>query len=287
LNAFAAGLKAFSWKGVRLLISAGKIDKRKSFYKTIEKLALVESLNGWTAEDKDWAEQAEACARRALTGLGKTIDNDSMGELVERAGAERRGLMSEIEKLALYTGERARIGRDDVETVVTPSKQARAFALADALGERDLPRALRCLDEEIWSMRLDRQKSEIGLLYGLISKVRVMILLSEMLKAGWIKQGGDYNRFKPQLERIPPDALPEDKRYNPLAFNAYVLFKALPQVRRYSTEELVRAMQLLLECNRDLISSKLDGDLILQRALVQIISRPPGGGDSSRGRAGD
>jgi len=119
-------------------------------------------------------------------------------------------------------------------------------------------------------MKFDGQKSEIGLLYGLIGKVRAMILLKEMLREGWIKPDSDYNRFKAQLERVPAAELPEDKRFNPLAINPYVLFKALPQARRYSQSELIKAMDLLLQCNRRLISSSLDGALVLQQTLVQI-----------------
>src|SRR5262249_36670847 len=113
-----------------------------------------------------------------------------------------------------------------------------------------------------------------GLLYGLIGKVRAMILLKEMQREGWIKPEADYNRFKAQLERIPAAQLPEDKRFNPLSINAYVLFKALPQARRYTQMELVQAMDLLLKCNRRLISSSLDGALILQQTLVQIAGQP-------------
>ena len=40
------------------------------------------------------------------------------------------------------------------------------------------------------------RKSEIGLLYGLIAKVRAMLLLKEMLREGWVKPEMDYNRFK-------------------------------------------------------------------------------------------
>jgi hypothetical protein len=129
---------------------------------------------------------------------------------------------------------------------------------------------LRTLDEELWQMQFDSQKSEIGLLYGLISKVRAMIFLKEMVREGWIKADMDYGRFKSQLERVPADRLPEDKKFNPLAMNPFMLHKALPHARRYTLTELVRAMSLLLECNRRLIFSNLDGALVLQQTLVQI-----------------
>ena len=274
LGELAQELKNFSWASVRLLISAGKIDKRKVFYKTVDKLGAVESFAGWTADMRDWADQAETWARQALRARKQEISDEALAELVQNVGPHARLLSSEVEKLSLFAGGKAEIEVADVAMICTRNKSARAFALGDALGDRDLPRLLRTLDEELWEMQFDKQKSEIGLLYGLIGKVRAMILLKEMLREGWVKPENDYNRFKAQLERAPQDKLPEDKRYNPAAMNAYVLFKALPQVRRYSQAELVRAMDLLLQCNRRLVSSSLDGALILQQTLVQIAGQP-------------
>ena len=99
-----------------------------------------------------------------------------------------------------------------------------------------------------------------------------MLLLKEMLREGWIKPEMDYHRFKAQLERVPADQLPADKRFNPLALNPYVLYKALPQAKKYSQGELVRAMDLLLRCNQRLVSSGLDEALVLQQTLVQIVA---------------
>ena len=282
LTDLAQELKQFSWDNVRLLISAGKVDKRKVFFKTIEKIGAVESFTAWSIDDKDWAIQAESAARRLLNANRKEISDEPLDLLVSYIGPNARLLNNEIEKLVLYVGGRTEITVEDVEAIVTRTKQARAFALGDALGDRDLPRLLRCLDNELWELKLDSQKSEIGLLYGLITKVRVLIFLKEMLREKWIKQERDYQRFKAQLERVPVDQLPEDRRFNPLAMNAYVLFKAMSQVQNYSIEELVKAMHTLLECNQQLIFSRLDEALVLQQALVEIARgngpRPVAGG---------
>ena len=267
----AQELKEFSWKDVRLLVSAGKVDKRKTLYKALEKIGTVEAYAGLSVDDRDWAHQAEAAALRLLQALGKKISDEALSEFVARAGPNLRQLNNEAEKLALYAADRGEIEVRDVNDVVTRNKQARAFALGDALGDRDLPRVLRCLDEEFWEMKFDRQKSGIGLLYGLITKVRAMVFLKEMLRQGWVKLENDYARFKSHLERIPRHALPEDKRFNPLAMNPYVLFKALPQARRYSLAELIHAMDLLLRCNQQLIFSSQDEAMVLQRTLVQIV----------------
>jgi DNA polymerase III subunit delta len=275
LAGLAQELKEFSWKNVRLLVSAAKVDKRKVFFKALEKIGVVESFAGWSVDDRDWADQAEAWARQAVRARQKEISDEALAELITRVGPNARQLDMEIEKLSLYVGDRKGIEMEDVAAISTRNKTARAFALGDALGDRDLPRLLRRLDEALWETKFDSQKSEIGLLYGLISKVRAMLLLKEMLREGWLKPDLDYSRFKAQLERVPADKLPADRRFNPLALNPYVLYKALPQVKQYSQPELVRAMDLLLECNQRLVSRGLDESLVLQQALLQIAARDP------------
>ncbi len=274
LNELAEELKKFSWQNVRLLISAGKVDKRKTFFKTLDKIGTVETFSGWSVDDRDWAERAEVAAAAAVRLRQKEISGEALAELVNRVGPHPRQIENEVEKLCLFAGGRKKIEFADVTAICTRNKTARAFALGDALGDRDLPRLLRRLDEELWGVKTDSHKSEIGLLYGLISKVRAMLLLKEMLREGWIKPEADYNRFKAQLERVPADKLPADRRFNPLALNPYVLYKALPQAKKYSQSELVRAMDLLLRCNQRLVSSGLDEALVLQETLVQIVLPP-------------
>lgn len=277
----AQELKDFSWENVRLLISAGKVDKRKVFYKALDKLGTVESFAGWSVDDRDWAHQAETWVVTCLRARQKEISDDALSEMVNRVGPNARQLDSEAEKLALYVGTRKQIELEDVASICVRNKTARAFALGDALGERDLPTLLRRLDEELWEVKLDPQKSEIGLLYGLISKVRAMLMLKEMVREGWIKPDADYPRFKSQLERVPADQLPGDRRFNPLSLNPYMLYKALPHSRRYREDELVVAMELLLQCNRRLVTSGLEESLVLQQTLVQIVS----GDGAAEGRA--
>ena len=269
-------LKEFIWREVRLLVTAGKVDKRKAFYKTLEKIGTVEVLAGWSLEDRDWADQAESFALKTFRDLGQEIATEAVARLVAKAGPNPRALRSEIEKLSLFVGSCKRVEAADVDAIVTSNKQARAFALGEALGDRDLPKLLRCLDEELWEARRDPQHSEIGLLYGLISKVRALLFAREMMAQKWLKPETEFFRFKAQLERIPSEALPEDKKFNPLALNPYVLFRATAQARNYTVAELVAAMDLLLDCNLKLISRNLEPALVLQQALVRITSRPEG-----------
>jgi DNA polymerase-3 subunit delta len=273
LSQLADELKAFRWDGVRLLISGSKPDKRRSFYKTVEKLGAVESFNALSSDDKDWAGKAESEALRLFRAGNKDIADNALAELVTRVGPNLRALANEVEKLSLYVGDRPEVSLADVQTMTTPQKLAKAFALGEALGERDLAKLLRVLDQELWEIRtgVDKKKSEIGLLYGLISKVRALLMLRELRDQGLLKPARDYNSFKAQLDRLPTTSLPDDKRFNPLAGHPFVLFQAARQAENYTVPELIRAMDTLLGANVKLVSSGLDEAMVLQQSLVEIV----------------
>ncbi|HAV65652.1 MAG TPA: DNA polymerase III subunit delta [Verrucomicrobiales bacterium] len=272
----AALLKDFKWGEVRLVITAGKTDKRKTFFKTLQKTGGVEEFSGWSSSDKDWVERGEMLARQAFKDLGKSPTDDALAQLVQSVGPLPRQLQMEVEKISLYVGGQPVVSAQDVAAVCIRNKQAQAFALAEALGDRDLPAALKILDEELWSMQFDRKKSEIGLLYGLITKVRMLLMAQELIRSGRLKVVHSYPSFKAQVERLNPEDFPRDRRFSPLGVNPFVLFKAMPQARNYGMGELVRAMELLLESNRRLVASGQEERMVLQQTLVEILSRPVG-----------
>jgi DNA polymerase-3 subunit delta len=271
LAELARELAGFRWDGVRLLITAGKVDRRRVFFKTLDRFAVVEHYPGLSFDDREWRDKAENLAAADFRARGRTIEPEALSAFVEQVGPNGRQLAAEAEKLVAYAGDRPGLTLADVESVTTRSRHARAFALGDAVGERQLARALQRLGEELWSLQSDRNKSEIGLLYGLIGKVRSMLLAKEMLGEGLIRPTSDYRGFAAQLKGLPGDRFPADKRYNPAEINPYVLFRAALHSRNFTREELVAAMEELLRCNRRLVGSGLDGSLVLQMAITAIV----------------
>ena len=268
-------LKQTDSQKTRLLISAGKVDKRKSFYKQFQKLGQVEIFQAWDASKSDWIPEAEKRIEEVFQENGASIHHDAMAALIESVGPNARQLMHEAEKLALFTSDTGQATLEDVQQVVSRNKNAKAFALGDAVGNRNLTLAMRCLDEELWEMKLDLQRSAIGLLYGLISKVRTLILVKEMQRKGWLRMERQFFRFKQQLEQVPEYQLPSDPKFNPLRLNPYVLFRALPQASNYAMKELVKAMETLYDSNMKLISSAMDDGQVLQQSIVSIITKTP------------
>jgi DNA polymerase-3 subunit delta len=84
-----------------------------------------------------------------LSGTGKRADAGAVERLEALVGADARTLASELQKLVAFVGERALIGADDVDEVVTRSAEDPFFALGNAVEGRDLAVALGVVDRTI------------------------------------------------------------------------------------------------------------------------------------------
>ncbi|HKA01409.1 MAG TPA: DNA polymerase III subunit delta [Candidatus Solibacter sp.] len=132
--------------GVTLVFEASRFDfegddKRKSdrvrkFYGGIQ--AVVE-LHRYSPNDA--RNEAESLVRQA----GFRIEPDALDLLVESLGADIARIAVEIEKLALFAGDRA-VTTDDISALVPDARAATIFALVNALGRRDRVRSLGILD---------------------------------------------------------------------------------------------------------------------------------------------
>ena len=269
----AAKLKTFDWAGVRLVFSGAKADKRKTFYKTVSKLGHTEEFAALSVDDKEWQAKAEQLIGAKLKALKKKPDYRAVTELAQMVGPDTRALASLPCVTIARTSSEVISARSPTKIESFSHSLAKAFALGDAVGERNLPKVLRRLDEDLWAAKTDRKKSVIGLVAGLVSKVRSLLFARELLDAGWVKPARNYPQFKSQLDNLPADSFADDRRISPLGLHPYVLFSATNQARNYSRGELIRALDLLMQCNRRLVSSSLDESFVLQQALTQILIR--------------
>jgi DNA polymerase-3 subunit delta len=87
-------------------------------------------------------------------GLGKRIEPAAANRLIEQVGGEQGLLASEVEKMALYVGQRDSISERDVIELVGLSREEKVFAVMDAAGLGQLGSAL-----DLWQQVLatDRQ----------------------------------------------------------------------------------------------------------------------------------
>ena len=104
-----------------------KQDRVRKFYAAIPD---VVELRRFAAHEA--RHEAESLARAA----GFRIDPAALDLLVEALGADIARIAVEIEKLALFAGNRT-VGVDDITALVPDARATTIFALVNALGRRD------------------------------------------------------------------------------------------------------------------------------------------------------
>ena len=264
-------LKRCEWGSTRLLLSCNGIDKRKRFYKWMQKSGSVLACESLAAQGERGEGIAIRMVQQHVKEAGKTMQPNVAEQLVRWVGLDRRALVSECEKAILHSGSGGEVSESDVDATVVKTRQAKAFAFADAVADRNLRTSLLRLDEELWSMRTDRQKSEIGLLYGLISKFRNMLLVKDLVIQGKLRVERSFASFRSQLSSVNKAGFPSDRRFNPLSQNPYVIFRVVSQVGNYRQSELVNSLSALMECNTQLVSVGDDPGSLLRECVINII----------------
>jgi DNA polymerase III delta subunit len=78
--------------------------------------------------------------------FGRRISRNDAEHLVDLAGADTAVLYSELQKIDLFLEPKAPISRDVIDNVAGATRQAANFELAQALGEKNMARALEIIE---------------------------------------------------------------------------------------------------------------------------------------------
>ncbi|MDX2226527.1 MAG: DNA polymerase III subunit delta, partial [Verrucomicrobiae bacterium] len=264
-------IKAGIPAGVYFVVSALGIDRRKSFYKSAEKAGEVFFFEAPDMGKRDWQEQVETQILEGVRAAGKTMDEEASLLLADMVGGDSMTLRSELEKLLAYCGENRRIRVEDVQAICTASREQIVWELADSVAERDGRRAVTVLGK-----LLSQGESGIGLLFGLISRFRHLLIVRELMTQKALTPVRSYGEVRGALARIPEEIksrLPADKKMNPLANHEFVVFKLMLNAQKYSRAELVRALDILFQTNLKLVRSSLEEQLLMETAILQIVRK--------------
>ena len=271
LEDLLASLKKCDWKTTKLLISATSVDKRKRLYKWLRQAGKVIFCESLARQGKASESIAVDLVETEVRRSSKVIRRDVAQLMVQLVGLDRGALVSECEKTILHSGDSEKVALSDVEATVSPARQSEPFAFADAVADRNLERALARLEDEIWLLKTNPEKSELGLLYSLVSKFRTLLLVKDAMKRGLLRPAESYPRFQSQISSLDKSMFSKDRRFNPLAQHPYVIFKAMSQVGQYRESELVRILEVLLEANQKMVFVSVDPASVLRECVIKIV----------------
>ncbi len=163
------------------------IDKRKTFFKTLEKHAVVvESKKLYDSQIPDWVSQY-------VSGKGHEVELSAAQILVDYIGNDLERLSNEIKKILINYSEKTIITPGIVQKYVGISKDYNAFELQRAIAVKDIIKANQIVNYFGSNTRTNPIIPVIALVFNFFSKLLI------------IHQSTDKNRNKlAQLTGVNP-----------------------------------------------------------------------------------
>jgi DNA polymerase III subunit delta len=252
---------------VTFLVSAIEVDKRRSFYKTLLKRAEVQVFDRLDSGRAGWEEEAIEIVRRRAKKRKLQFDEDALDLFVLLTGGDTRQIENELEKIDVFLGKDRAVHADLVREIVPLSRAGVIFELSNALAMRDLELALTLVRR-----LLDQGESAIGiLLVAIVPTIRNLLLAKDLMERHRLPRPHSPFQVISAINRLPAAATEHLPRRKDGSINAYALGIAARRAHRFSTNELIKAMQACLEANLQLVTTQLDHELILTEVVVKLL----------------
>jgi DNA polymerase III subunit delta len=226
-----------------LVIVATKLDGRRKFVAAARKQGFLVSCDPLdTRSLPAWI--ATRCAAK-----GHPIDRDIAERLAAVAGPQLSSLSDAIERLSLYVGPGSPISEEAVSACVTRVRMADGWAMVDAVGARDLGRALTTLADAY-----DPRERGLPLLGALAWSVRQLARFQAEVAAG---------------------ASTEEAARLAGAFNLYRTRELSAKARAMRPKEVERWLLVLGETDLALKGSRRPADAVLEDMLTRLCRGAP------------
>jgi DNA polymerase III subunit delta len=161
-----------------IFVFYGSVDKRRKFYKKMEKTADVKEFKRFSEWEMD---KTLAWLIARVKKYGKKIGSHAANLLIDTVGASLRQLDKEIEKISTYLGDREMIEERDVEGLAS-SGSINSFEFSNAMRDKDTRKAMDILN------RLFKDNEDPHMLIGMLAKLYRMLLSVKSLEQKGLSQ---------------------------------------------------------------------------------------------------
>lgn len=222
-----------------LFLVASKANKGRRLYKSIAKTGKIIEFT-MPSELRDWQEWIVNRSR----ANGNKISGQSAAFLAEWAGHNTGILGTELDKLAIYLGERQEITTEDIAAVCIPMTETTVFKMLDGIAAKNSREALQKLRE------VTEREHYLKINTMIVRQVRLL------LTACYIRANGGKAEELMRVASIKP-------------FEANKVFR---QSVKFSFEMLEKAMEDCLETDLAFKTSGSDPHLLLEIMVIKLCS---------------
>lgn len=215
-----------------------KTDQRRKFFQELKKSDLLVEFK----KMKD--DQLAAFIRREAEQRGKRLEPAAAEMMVYYTGNNLRELIAQLGKLVSYCGDRPTIAPDDVRAMASDTKIDSVFELAEAMGRRNLDKAMRQLQTVL------RDSDAPFMLVGALARhFRQLCVIRALMQ-----------------KKIPSDEIGRQAKVNP-----YFLKGLLEQARNFKPDDFAGIFTRLHEVDVEMKSGGRQ-QILLEMLVFSVCS---------------
>lgn len=253
--------------GVKFLMTAQGVDKRRAFWKFLNKVAKVEAYDLVDTSRDGWQDQVSGLVMAKARELTLEFEPDALELFVMQAGEQSQQINNELEKLDIYLGaDRRVVTEDDVRALVPLSRAAVVFEIGKAMQGGNASRAVELVDQQ-----LAANESPVGIMRASIIGIVRNLYLAKLILENFKVPTGNYSSFASALNRLPEADrawLPQKKDGS--GVNVYPIFFAVQHAHSFDLNALRDVMEATQRADEALVTTGLDPRLILHRLIAEI-----------------
>lgn len=220
-----------------LVFSESKPDKRLSLYK---KLIKADKVQEFAPLEDDYLRKY---IKKEIETQGGSIEPNAINKLVEYVGSDLWRMSNEIDKLIAYNKQ---ITTKNIDLLVKSKVESDVFALIDAIGQKNLKKALF-----EYQKLLDSGENELYILSMIVYQYRNMLILKDLTER-------ENNNSPYQLAKIS-------------GVHPYVAQKIVPQLRNFDLCELKKSYRTLLNFDIALKTGKMENRAGLTLLIIKLV----------------
>lgn len=251
--------------GHRLIITCVDIDRRSALYRACQECGEVADYS-LPDKPRQRATAVREAVRAELESAGLGMEPDALEAFLDRVGDDGYAIHGEIEKLALYAGDRRTLTADDVAAITSPSRTVEGWDLADRLGARDGPGAWL-----VFRRLMDQRVDTIPLIAGLEARFRELAVFREGFDRGWLRSDGRSVQWVSSPECA--ERLEGLGDQNPARLHWYRASRLAEQAQRFTAAELAEAARAISRTREQMVSGFASPELLLELLVLRLARR--------------
>ncbi len=247
-----------------ILLTAVQVDRRTRLYKRLEEIGAAFYIG--MERDRSGKVNRETLMEFIIQRLriaGKTLDSQARELILVRASDDLRRLSQELQKLALYVGDRTPIRAEDITAIFTDEGADWIFDLTKAIGDREAVAALAHLGRLI--AQGEHPLKLLGMIAGEVRRLfSARQLLENELRGCW-RRGMTYAQYQQNVNK---------QKVPMLTRNPYADYMCFQRADKFSLGALRRYMDEIYAADLRLKSSGGNPRLVMERLILEMCLQP-------------